>query len=238
MSNNYFKFKQFTVWQDKTAMKVGTDGVLLGVLAHGAATPKRVLDIGTGTGLVALIVAQRFAEAMVDAVEIDADAAEQAMANVAQSPFAERINVVKSDICAYSANEKYDLIVCNPPYFVNSLLNPDPQRAQARHTIALTFSQLACSAAKLLNPSGEFAVVLPADMLGEFEKCCLSEDLHLVSQVSIKTTPRKPSKRVVAHFSFDKNKKTEAETLVIESSPMVYTPEFANLIHDFYLDRQ
>ena len=238
MSNNYFRFKQFTVWQEKTAMKVGTDGVLLGVLAHCASTPKRVLDIGTGTGLVALIVAQRFTEALVDAVEIDAQASVQATENVAASPFADRINVINTDICAFRPPTKYDLIVCNPPYFVNSLLNPDPQRAQARHTIALTFSQLACSAAKLLNPIGEFAVVLPADMLGEFVKCCLSEDLHMVSQVSIKTTPRKPSKRVVAHFSFDKNKKTEVETLVIESSPMVYTPEFDNLIHDFYLDRQ
>ena len=237
MSNNYFRFKQFTVWQDKTAMKVGTDGVLLGVLAHCAKTPKRILDIGTGTGVVALIVAQRFAEAMVDAVEIDAAAAEQASANVANSPFAERINVVKSDICAYSANEKYDLIVCNPPYFVNSLLNPDPQRAQARHTLSLTFEALARAAARHLNPDGAFAVVVPTEALPAVAKCCDTVGLGLTAQTNIKTTPRKAAKRVVAHFSFGKSDGITEETLVIESAPMVYMPEFAQLIHDFYLDR-
>ncbi len=132
-----FQFKKFTIAQDRCAMKVGTDGVLLGAWARGG---KRVLDIGTGTGLVALMMAQRFTDAVVDAVEIDHDTAGQAMENVSSSPFANRVKVFAKALQGFEPDAPYDSIVTNPPFFSNSLLAPDSSRTMARHTVALSFA--------------------------------------------------------------------------------------------------
>ena len=151
MANDYFRFKHFTVWQQHCAMKVGTDGVLLGAWADGG---QRILDIGTGTGLIALMMAQRFPAAEVTAVEIDEQAAMQACENVAASPFADRVNVIHDDILRYAdacAEGCFDAIVCNPPFFVNSLKNPDSKRALARHNDNLSFCQLFSIVHLLIN---------------------------------------------------------------------------------------
>src|SRR5574344_2567439 len=134
MSNSYFRFKQFSVFQERCAMKVGTDGVLLGAWAKVDAA-NRILDIGTGTGLVALMLAQR-STAMITAVEIDEEAAIQAEENFCQSPWANRFEVVNSDITSYETDALFDVIVSNPPYFVDSLQCPDGQRSLARHLSA------------------------------------------------------------------------------------------------------
>ncbi|MEE0972800.1 MAG: methyltransferase, partial [Paludibacteraceae bacterium] len=159
MRNSFFRFKQFTVYQDRCAMKVGTDGVLLGVLAD-VSKATRILDIGTGTGLIALMLAQRQKDAHVDAIEIDEQAAQQAQENIAQSPFC-YIHVHTTALQAYNSTQPYDLIVSNPPYFVDSLKAPNAARNLARHTDSLSFADLLQGAERLLHNDGCFWVILP-----------------------------------------------------------------------------
>ena len=168
-----FQFQRFTIHQDQCGMKVGTDGVLLGAWAQGG---ERVLDIGTGTGVIALMIAQRYAEAHVVAVDIDEAAVRQARQNADASPFGDRIEVVLSSIqdyatsCSLSFGEgrgevpaHFDSIVCNPPFFVDSLKAPDQQRSLARHADTLPFAELMRSAYRLLSDDGELSLVIPFD---------------------------------------------------------------------------
>jgi tRNA1Val (adenine37-N6)-methyltransferase len=168
-----FQFQRFTIHQDQCAMKVGTDGVLLGAWAQGG---ERVLDIGTGTGVIALMMAQRYAEAHVVAVDIDEAAVRQARQNADASPFGDRVEVVLSSIqdyatsCSLSFGEgrgevpaHFDSIVCNPPFFVDSLKAPDQQRSLARHADTLPFAELMRSAYRLLSDDGELSLVIPFD---------------------------------------------------------------------------
>ena len=136
MPNPYFQFKRFTVYHDRCAMKVGTDGVLLGAWTD-VSSSQQILDIGTGTGLIALMLAQRNVTAHITAIDIDEEAIEQAQGNIAASPWKNRIEVMKQDFCQYSANRLFDTIVSNPPYFNQSLKGPDSQRNTARHTDSL-----------------------------------------------------------------------------------------------------
>ena len=168
-----FQFQRFTIHQDQCAMKVGTDGVLLGAWAQGG---ERVLDIGTGTGVIALMMAQRYAEAHVVAVDIDEAAVRQARQNADASPFGDRVEVVLSSIqdyatsCSLSLGDgrgevpaHFDSIVCNPPFFVDSLKAPDQQRSLARHADTLPFAELMRSAYRLLSDDGELSLVIPFD---------------------------------------------------------------------------
>lgn len=234
MANNYFKFKQFTVNQELAAMKVGTDGVLLGSIASNTEV-KNVLDIGTGTGLIALMIAQRFAEALVEAIEIDCSAAEQANKNFAASPFAERLTCVCCDISIFKTEKRYDLIVCNPPYFIDSLKAPDNQRNLARHTISLTYSDLAIQAKRLLANNGVVAVIVPADSYEILKLQMLHNDLFEINRVDVRPLISKPIKRVVAHFCSKADKTVDTKELIIEESRHVYTPEFRRLTSDFYI---
>ncbi len=162
MSNSYFQFKQFTVWHDKCAMKVGTDGVLLGAWVN-IFNAKSVLDIGTGTGLIALMIAQR-STANILAVEIDADAVNQAIENVERSPWSGNIKVQHADFKTATFNTKFDVIVSNPPYFSDSLLSPDTHRSTARHTSELTYHDLISRVSGILAFKGEFSLIIPADI--------------------------------------------------------------------------
>ena len=159
-----FRFKQFTIHQDACAMKVGTDGVLLGVLADVTAAT-HLLDIGTGTGLVALMLAQRNPSMSIDAIEIDSKAAKQAAENVAQSPWPQ-IRVHCAALQTYTANQPYNLIVSNPPYFVNSLKAPKAARTTARHTDSLSFNELVEGVDRLLSPAGHWVQEWP-DRFGD-----------------------------------------------------------------------
>lgn len=151
-----FAFKKFVIHQDRCAMKVGTDGVLLGAWANGGS---RILDIGTGTGLIALMMAQRFAKATIDAVEIDAEAATQARENVAATAYADRISIAETAIQLYPTHHKYDAIVSNPPFFIDSLINPNAQRTTARHACALKYCELFAAVKALLDSDGEFSAI-------------------------------------------------------------------------------
>ncbi len=198
MGKDGFTFRAFCVRQDKCAMKVGTDGVLLGAWAPGGA---RILDIGTGTGLVALIMAQRFGESTVDAIDIDTDACEQARQNVAESPFADRIRVWQSDLQHFSASQPYDAIVCNPPFFINALLCPDSKRAMARHTGTLSPRDLFVHAYRLLADGGTLSIILPTDQAEGFVAESIIAGFFEKDRVRIKTTENKAAKRLLLSFT-------------------------------------
>lgn len=193
-----FTFRQFHIEQDKCAMKVGTDGVLLGSWAKGG---KRILDIGTGTGLIALMMAQRFPDANIDAIEIDENAVIQATENVLRSPFTKQIVVKHYSLQTYSeTKEKYDSIICNPPYFVDSLKNNDNNRTVARHTDTLPFNELIKCAYQLLTPIGHFSLVLPVESYRILEPEAILNGFSVIKKVLVKTTPSKQPKRILVEL--------------------------------------
>ena len=193
-----FNLRQFHIEQDKCAMKVGTDGVLLGSWAKGG---KRILDIGTGTGLIALMMAQRFPDANIDAIEIDENAVIQATENVLHSPFSKQIVVKHCSLQTYSEiKEKYDFIICNPPYFVDSLKSNDNNRTVARHTDTLPFNELIKCAYQLLTPNGHFSLVLPVESYRILEPEAILNGFSVIKKVLVKTTPSKQPKRILVEL--------------------------------------
>ena len=227
-----FKFKQFAVEQDDVAMKVGTDGVLLGAWAE-CEGARRILDIGTGTGVIALQMAQRNPTAQVKAVEIDETAAKRARANFDNSPWAERLEVVQTAVQEFEPTEKFDLIISNPPYFVDSLLPPDAKRSTARHTHDLTFEELDRAVCRFLAESGRFALILPEP---EFERYAEQSQLHLVRRCNVHSVEGGAIKRVMGEFSKDKPAKIEIESLAIEVERRgEFSADYRALTKDFYL---
>ena len=227
-----FRFKQFAVEQDDVAMKVGTDGVLLGAWAacDGA---KRILDIGTGTGVIALMLAQRNPEAQIQAVEIDETATRRARSNFDMSPWAERLEVECCAVQEFNPAEKFDLIISNPPYFVDSLLPPDAKRSTARHTHDLSFEELDKAACQLLANEGKFALILPTT---EFEKYLAITQLSLVRRCDVHPIEGGEVKRVMAEFAKQKVGETILENISIERGRRGdYTEEYRTLTKDFYL---
>ena len=227
-----FRFKQFAVEQDDVAMKVGTDGVLLGawVNCEGA---KHILDIGTGTGVIALQMAQRNQQAKVQAVEIDETATKRARANFDASPWAERLEVKQTAVQEFAPAEKFDLIVSNPPYFVDSLLPPDAKRSTARHTHDLTFEELDEAVARLLAEGGRFALILP---VAEFEKYLTITQLNIVRRCDVHPVEGGAVKRIMAEFAKQKPNTIAHETIAIEKGRRGdYTDDYRVLTKDFYL---
>ena len=233
MSNPYFAFKQFVVHHDRCAMKVGTDGVLLGAWAP-VEGKCEVLDVGTGTGLIALMLAQRNHEANIHAIDIDEGAIEQARINAEASPWKERISVELADYSALDENRLYDLIVSNPPYFVNSLKCPDKQRNMARHTDRLPFDLLIRRTKSLLSSNGVFAVVIPVDAADEFIQSAQESGLYLQHETMVIPTVGASPKRAL--LSFVKHPTdTVKDELLIELSRHVYSDDYISLTKEFYL---
>lgn len=236
MANPYFQFKQFTVWHDKCAMKVGTDGVLLGAWTSVEGATK-ILDVGTGTGLVALMLAQRsLPDAHIVALEIDEAAAGQAKENVARSAWKDRIEVVQTDFRLYDSSAKFDIIVSNPPYFVDSLECPDRQRSAARHNHSLAYEDLLQGVARLLSDSGRFTIVIPADVADRVKLMASGCGLYAIRQLNILTKPGGESKRVLITFSFDNPKECVVEELLTEVARHQYTEEYITLTREYYLN--
>lgn len=232
MPNPYFSFKQFTVHHDRCAMKVGTDGVLLGAWTN-IVSAARILDIGTGTGLISLMLAQR-CRAQITAVDIDREAVEQARGNVMESPWADRIKVEWQDICRYTPEIRFDTIVSNPPYFVNSMKCPDDQRNKARHTDELDFENLIACVADLLSPDGAFSVIIPADGMSDFLTISEKNGLFLSRRTYVRTKPEAEPKRVLLEFK-TQSVIAEEDCLVVELSRHVYSKEYTALTKEFYL---
>ena len=199
MANDLFYFKQFAICQSQCGMKVGTDGTLLGAWAAGGS---RILDVGTGTGLIALMMAQRFPQAKVMGIDIDAQAVVQAQQNMTASPFADRVEAVLADVRQFApTGSRFDAIVANPPYFDNSLQCPDSQRTMARHTTSLNYRELAVAAWQLLDDEGLFSVIVPMDGHGRMESEAVLAGFSLIRECAVKTTTRKPAKRCMMAFA-------------------------------------
>ena len=197
-----FHFKQFTISQHGSTHKVGTDGVLLGAWVD-VTNKKNILDIGTGSGVIALMLAQRTSsEALIDAVEIQPEDAQQARENVQRSPWAERIRVHQTSIQEFQSHQKFDLIVSNPPFFVNSWLPPTEKRATVRHTQNLNFDELLQAVLKFISADGVFAIVLPFTEALQFIKKAESNHLYNVRRCEFSSRPHKPVERLLLEFSF------------------------------------
>lgn len=236
MSNPFFQFKQFTIRHDKCAMKVGTDGVLLGAWA-GIESCNRILDIGTGTGLIAMMLTQR-SKAVIDAIDIDAEACLQAQENAESSPFAERIKIRHSALSDFAQTDTglYDLIVSNPPYFVDSLKCPDQKRNTARHTDTLTLEDLLQDSRKLLAPQGRIALILPYDLKERLADCIRTQNLFLSKETSVIPVPGAEPKRLLAELTAEPPVfPTFSSQLTIEIARHQYTDEYVSLTKDFYL---
>lgn len=196
--NDFFEYKQFVIDQRHAGMKVGTDSDLLGALSAGG---KRILDIGTGTGVLSLMLAQRFPEAMITAVEIDDNAIKDAKVNFAASPWADRIELVQGSFQDFvkdrSRYGEYDCVVCNPPYFDKSTESDDLSRTRARHTSSLPFSVLISGAYSLLAEGGVFSVCIPPEVLSAFTSECIIEGFWPKDFYRVKSVPEKEAKRFV-----------------------------------------
>ena len=234
-----FTFKQFAICQDRCAMKVGTDGVLLGAWAR-VAHCRHILDMGTGTGLVALMAAQR-SEAEVVAIDLDADAVAQATENVESSPWSNRIQVLEADARELANSTQlipkfqlFDAILCNPPFFENSLKCPDSARTMARHTDTLSFDELARSVANLLAPHGELSVVIPYDRAHDMTVSAACCGLFATRQTIIVSVEGGKPKRILMAFTRE-GAAHIPETLCIQDTQRNYTPAYIRLVEDFYL---
>jgi len=239
MSNIFFKFKQFTIVQDQCAMKVGTDGVLLGAWANVDGC-NNILDIGTGTGLIALMLAQRNLGVTVDAIDIDEQCVVQAQQNVASSSFAQRVVVQNSSFQDFlqGADIKYDLIVCNPPFFQNALKSPSESRNFARHTNTLSFTDIIAQSSPLLADKGRLSLILPHDCKQQILDEAAKADLCACRITNVFPLPHKSAKRILVELTKDKSASVcTEESLIIELARHQYSAEFKALTDDFYLDR-
>ena len=245
MGNSYFQFKQFTIHHECCAMKVGTDGVLLGAWApfEGLPTGACLLDIGTGSGLITLMLAQRYPQTQVLGIDIDAAAIAQASENIEASPFAARCRVeccslqqLAQQTASGTADSapRFDAIACNPPFFEESLLPPDAGRRDARHTVSLPFDELVQVSAQLLCPDGRFAVILPTPAFDAFHLLCFAQRLALEARCDVKTTAHKAPKRTLACFRKSADVKRHDATLVLTENG-VRSVEYTALTRDFYL---
>ena len=235
MANPYFQFQRFTVYHDKCAMKVGTDGVLVGAWAN-IDNANRILDIGTGTGLIALMAAQR-TEATIDAIDVDDDACLQATENVQRSPFANRINILHTGLEDFLPGQQggYDRIVTNPPYFVDSLKCPNDKRNLARHTDTLSLDSLLTHGKRLLNPEGQLALILPFDQLNRLKALSQEKDLYLHRLTEVVPVEGGNPKRLLAELSPMPTLHPVYDRLVIENKDHHYTEPFVKLIREFYI---
>lgn len=230
-----FNFKQFSVNDDRSTMKVGTDAVLLGAWAN-VDNISTILDIGTGCGVIALMLAQR-SNHPIDAFEIDQEACKQAKENVKQSPWDKLITVQHKSLQEYVRviKRKYGLIVCNPPYFTNSLLSENTKRNIARHSYNLPLDILAESVSKLLYKEGRFCVILPLDESDKFRQIALNFDLYCIKRTYIYSKPDVDPIRVLSEFQF-KKLPIETSSIVLRNTDDSYTDEYKNLTKDFYLN--
>lgn len=241
MSHPNFRFKQFEVWHDKCAMKVGTDGVLLGAWCPLTMSCRaHVLDVGVGSGLISLMLAQRLSciqptiSFAIQAIDIDAGAVEQSLLNFAQSPWAEHLASVRMALQEYQSTEKFDVIVSNPPYFQSSLKNPDQARATARHTDSLSYEELIRHAARLLAEHGTLALILPSEAEQEIIALAEEHSLYPTHITYVHSKPEKVAKRILIAFARSANMPI-TNTLYIASATSPRSKEYKELTNDFYL---
>ena len=232
-----FRFKQFSVQDDRCAMKVGTDGVLLGAWAPIAVSIQpsafRILDVGTGCGLVALMMAQRFPKAKIDAIDIDEAAVKQTKENFQYSAFSYQLSAFRSSLQDWQGGP-YDLIVSNPPYFRDSLKNPDAGRKTARHTDTLSYEELITHSARLLADDGRLAIILPAEAEEIVRRLATDAGLTLEHITHVFSKETKPARRVLLAFSRQHSAFSE-DILILENEKGGRSAAYSKLCEEFYL---
>ncbi|MES2690691.1 MAG: methyltransferase [Bacteroidota bacterium] len=233
-----FVFRHFTVIQEQSAMKIGTDSVLLGCLCD-VKKVSSVLDIGSGTGILALMLAQR-CHANIDAVEMDEPAAREAGQNFRNSPWSERLNLYHQSIQQFAEEKQgqYDLIISNPPYYKagNNLQIEDEQRSKARHDKGLPFEELISSVLKLLQPTGSFWLILPVNEAADF-KGLVKDELHLVKQINLVPKPGKAANRLVMQFTYEEQQLVE-EDFTVYNADNTPSERYKQAARDFYTGAQ
>ena len=231
--NNWFEFKQFRIEQQRSAMKVGTDGVLLGSWTP-VKNAQRILDVGTGTGIVALMLAQR-SKAQIDAVEIDSLAATEAKFNFDQSAWKHRLRVhnIEFQSFASASSQKYDLIVSNPPFFTNSLKTSDPALTLARHNDSLPFDELILGAHRLLTETGRFCVIIPIDNFTQFRESARLVGFYLGQLAYVIPKTGKAYKRILLEFTVEKGYPEACEIVILDPQGE-FTDQFKSLTSPYY----
>jgi len=234
MANNYFIFKQFIIKQERAAFKVGTDGVLLGASAHVSGV-KRILDIGSGTGLIAIMLAQR-CNAEIVAIEPDRNSYLQAVQNVKHCRWRNRIKVENTDLQNYFTDQKkFDLIVTNPPYFNESLKNPDPLKSSTRHNDALSSVEILQGVTRLLEDDGHFQMIMPYAEGTVFIAEAINFGLFCNSLLKIRALPTADVRRLIMTFIRERINASESFLTIEHGKRHEFTEEYINLTKDFYL---
>ncbi|WP_417799433.1 tRNA1(Val) (adenine(37)-N6)-methyltransferase [Tenacibaculum sp.] len=234
-----FQFKEFAVHQDKTAMKVGTDAVLLGAWCNLGDYPDTMLDVGSGTGVISLMLAQRSDAMTIDAVEVDGDAYEQTVENFEQSDWGDRLFCYNASFVEFAAEmseeeEEYDIIVSNPPFYTDNYETEDVARNKARFTSSLSFKELLKGVGEILSENGRFSTIIPFKEEESFIELAKKYNLYLNRVCRVKGTPTTETKRSLLELSFTESSIQEEE-LIIETQRHQYTDAYINLTKDFYL---
>jgi tRNA1Val (adenine37-N6)-methyltransferase len=237
MSNNWFRFKQFTIQQEHASMKVGTDGVLLGAWASVPGAGCRVLDVGTGTGLIALMIAQRTQSVSVDALEIDPISAWQAKENFLNSPWKERIHCISSSFQDYASHcrTRYDQVICNPPFFSGSSKTHSREKNLARHDDSLSLQDIFKCSVLLMKETSVVSLILPVQKLEPVMDLISEYRMNCNRLTRVKPDEMKPLKRVLVEFSYVPGELIEDELTIETNRRHVYSDQFKKLIDAFYL---
>ncbi len=236
MPNTYFDFKQFRVDQGQSGMKVTTEGCILGAWAHHSA-PSRILDIGTGTGLLSLMLAQRYPKTQIEAVELDTETSRQAASNFNNSPWVARLNLRNCAVQEYTpdSGELFDLMICNPPFYQNDLKSADNQKAMATHNDHLTSRMVINTIQRLLKDDGSAFVLYPVFESKDFEKRMGESELSLIDMLCIRDKIDKPIFRRILRIGKEYISTPKQYELVIKDQAGNYTPDFIDLLRAYYL---
>jgi tRNA1Val (adenine37-N6)-methyltransferase len=234
MPNNYFNFKQFTIYQDKSAFKVGTDGVLLGACAD-LSDAERILEIGSGTGLVSIMLAQR-CDATITAIEPDLESYLQSCENVVKCNWRDRITIEHVDLQHFRSSQKFDLIITNPPYFSGSLKSPDARKTVARHNDSLTSSDILEGALKFMNDEGRLQLIMPYADGNVFIAEAAGYGLYCSNIIKIKPLPSSEIRRLILTFSKTQKKPAEKFLTIENGVRHEFTEEYKDLTKEFYLN--
>lgn len=233
-----FRFKRFSVNHSRSSMKVGVDGVLLGCWAD-TSFAKRILDVGTGCGVIALICAQRVPEALVTGIDIHKDSVEEASANFAGSPFRERLQAMQMDFMAFPEEEKFDCIVSNPPYFDSGVSEKSSARINARHRVSLGIADMVGKSSRLLTENGRLSLILPSDQHEALLHAANLNRMAICRLATVKGTETSPVKRIMAELRFSSaigDECVEADEIAMMAKGTEPTPRYRELTADFYLN--